>query len=226
MSAKSRKAATDWFINTVIAKLHKGNRNVGMYHKYFGDLKDNEFHSLMEKLASGEVILPYYSFNMDTEGGTMSVTDVLRVGDELGIDFFQQLYMVDPESGIEYLTPEKYLIVDIPVRRQAQHLTKKKDVPDNDQVSDVLSGQVAGPSKSAMMSLPEIMILESAGHHKAIEELIKTRGGDHKSYNASKRQMIETGGFTLKQLEELGSRPTSTDTVKAFLLAMHFDNNI
>jgi len=220
----NRKKATRWFIDTVIAKLDKDNRNIAMYEEYFDKLSDKEFDVVMTKLSKGDSVLPYYAFNMDKS--TMNVANVLKVGDALGIEFFQQIYMTDPVTGVEYLTPEKYLIVDVPIRRQGQHLTKKKDVPDDDKVTDATTGQAVGPSKSAMMSLPEIMVLESAGHTSAIEELTKARGGDQLAYNHSKRQMIDSGSFTLKELATLGSKPTSTDTVKAFLLGMHFDNNI
>lgn len=219
----NRKKATDWFINK-INEILPDNKNVEMYKTYLEGLSNKAFENLMDKLESGESILPFYLSNLNNK--RLKVNNLLKVGDGLGIDFFQQIWLVDELTGVKYLTPNRYLILDLPIRRQIQHLIKKKSVPINSKFTDSLTGQVTGVSKSSRLSLPEIMILESAGHLKSIEEFIKVRGGDITAIQKSKRSLVDTGEYNLHEIEELGTRPTSTDTVRAYLLAAHLDNNI
>ena len=134
--------------------------------------------------------------------------------------------MVDPETGVEYMTPNEYLILPLPLRRQKQHLAHGKAVPEHSKHVDLTTGQVTGVSQSSRITLPELMIMDSAGAEKGIEELLKARGGDQKAMKMAKRQTIDTGVFTLQSLGELGSRPTATETMAAIFYAMHLDNNI
>jgi len=219
----SRAAATKFFIDK-IDSIQPGNDNVEMYKTYFKGLSDKAFSTLMDKLESGEETLPFYIPPL--KGKPLSIQTLLNVGDSLGIDFFQQLWLTDSITGVKYLTTQKYLILDIPVRRQSQHLMKGKSVSLNSKYTDNLTGQATGVSRSSRISLPEIMSLESAGHVKSIEEMIKVRGGDPVALRKAKRLLIDRGYYNLDEIAELGTRPISTETTRAFLLAMHLDNNI
>ena len=219
----NRKKATEWFIE-MVRKLNPDSDNVKMYEDLFGSMSDREFDALMTRIEKGETILPYFTSNLSKT--VMRIDDILKVGDELGIDFFQRIWIVDPKTKVKYLTPKKYLIVDLAVRRQQQHLVKGKSLAENSKYTDPLTGQATGPSRTSRLSLPEIMILESSGHHTSIEEMIKVRGGDNVAHRESRRLTVEQGGYDLDTIEELDSRPTSTETLKAFLFGMHIDNNL
>lgn len=219
----NRKAATKWFLDH-LKSFNADSPNVKLYEDYFKGLTDKDFNALMDKLASGEEVLPYYVSNLGKE--KLQMDKILKLGDALGVDFFQRIWMIDPVSKVKYLSPHKYFIVDLPIRRQSQHLIKGKKVADHGKFTDSMTGQPSGVSRTSRISLPELMILESSGHHKAIEEMIKVRGGDVEAFRKAKRLSIDQGGYSLKTIEELGTRPTSTETLRSLLLAMHLDNNV
>ena len=219
----TRVEVTEWFMDK-IRKLQPGNSNIEMYNTYFSSLSDSEFTELMEKLKNGEITLPYYAANLHDKD--IGVEDSLKVGDELGIEFFQRLWITDEVSGIKYLTPEKYLILYLPIRRQAQHVSKGKSVAETNTFTDSMTGQAAGPSRTSRLSLPEIMNLEAAGLKNAILELINVRGGNIEAFRLSKRRTLDSGSYTLKEMEELDTRPTATATLHSFLLGMHLSNNV
>lgn len=219
---KNRKLAESEFLKRIKA-ISTNDDNYNMYVEYFKSLSDAAFDKMVSKLEQGD-ILPYYSANMGKN--PVDITKVLKVGDSLGIDFFERIWMTDSLTGTRYLSADKYMIVDLPIRRQAQHLTKGKSVTENSRYVDELTGQPTGPSRTSRMSLPEIMILESAGHDSSIKELIKTRGGDNEAFRASRRQLMDTGEYSLDVMDQLNSRPSSTESLRAFLLGMHIDNNV
>lgn len=219
----NRKGATEYFIGK-IKKLNPTSSNVKMYEEFFAGLSDKEFDELMGKLERKEVILPYFVSNLNEE--IMRIEKIMALGDDLGIEFFQRIWLTDPVSGVRYLTPEKYLLLDLPIRRQQQHLIKGKSVVENSKFTDPLTGQAIGASRSSRVSLPELMIMESAGHYEAIEELIKVRGGDAAAFRESRRLMVEQGGYNLDTIREMDTKPTSSETLKAFLFGMHIENNL
>lgn len=219
----NRAKATEWFISH-LKVLDPDSPNIEMYETFFKSLKDKEFDALMKRLESGETVLPYYQSNLSKS--PLTVKKILKLGDKLGIDFFQRLYMTDPVTGARYLTPHKYMIVDLPVRRQQEHVMKKKSVATHSKFTDTWTGQAMGVSATSKISLPELMILESSGHVKAIEELIKVRGGDPIAFRESRQRLINQGRYNLKEIEDLNSRPTSTETLGTLLKSMHIDNNV
>jgi len=219
----NRQAVTKWFIDK-IDSLQPGNANVAMYTDYFAKLSDPEFKDLMAKLAKEEITLPYYASNLHDKD--VGVTEALKVADSLGLNFFQRLWLTDDISGIKYLTPEKYFIVTLPIRRQAQHVDKGKSVAVTNTYNDTLTGQAAGPSKTSRLSLPEIINLEALGMHNAILELINVRGGNVPGFRLAKRRTLDTGIYTLKEVEDLNTRPTSTSTLHSFLTAMMLQSNL
>lgn len=219
----NRKKATEWFIEK-ISSLNPNSPNIKMYNEFFASLSDKEFDNLMGRLEKGEVILPYFVSNITDE--VMRMDKILKLADDLKIDFFQRIWITDPATGVRYLTPQKYMVLDLPIRRQQQHLVKGKSLVENSKYTDPTTGQATGPSRTSKISFPEIMILESAGHLKSIEEMIKVRGGDNVAFREAKRLTVEQGGYNLSTIEELNTRPTSTETLKAFFFGMHINNNL
>lgn len=218
-----REAAIKFFL-THIAALQPGNKNITMYKDHFAALSDDAFDSLMKKMAAGEVTLPYYSANLADED--VDIVSALSVGDRLGLDLFQQLWITDTVTGVKYLTPEKYFMVHLPVRRQIQHVTKGKSVTEHSAYTDVLTGQPVGDSKASRLSLPEIINLESLGLHKAIEELMSVRGGSEKAFQESKRSTLDTGEYSIEDVKKSGSRPTTVQTLHSFFKGMHYADNL
>lgn len=219
----NREEVIDYFLG-ILNDLQKGNKNITMYREHLNGLSDTAFEELMTKLADGTVVLPYYCANLLDKD--VDVKNALEVGDKLGLDFFQQLWLVDPVTKVEYLTPEKYFTLHLPVRRQSQHVTKGKSVAVDSSFIDSLTGQPAGTSKTSRLSLPEILNMDSLALRQGIIELIGVRGGYTKGFEYSRRQLMNTGRYSLKDIKELGGRATSTETLRSLLHGMHIVTNL
>ena len=218
-----REEAIAWFLDK-IEKFQPGNSNVALYKNYFAGLTDEGLFELGEKLVSGEVVLPYYCANLVDKDVPMD--RALAVGDELGIRFFQRIWIRDPVTGVTYLSPEKYLVIHMAIRRQQQHVLKGISVAENSTHIDTITGQATGPSKTTQISLPELSTLSAMGLTAAIEELTNVRGGNESGFKVSKQSILNTGSYSIADVKETNTRPTVIDTAKAFLLGMHIDSNL
>jgi len=214
---------TNWFLNK-LHDLQPNNKNIVFYKKWLPSLTDEEFDTLMEELKEEKKVLPFYCANL--EDTDVPLENSLKVAKDLGLDIFQQLWFTDPVSGVRFLTPEKYFVIHLPVRRQVQHIEKGKSVVENSEFTDSLTGQPTGVSKSVQISLPELLTLDSLGLHNSIQELINVRGGNEVVFKEARRSVINTGSFSLKRLEETNTRPTSVETLRSFLLSMHIDSTL
>lgn len=219
----NRKEVTKFFLDA-IEELQPGNKNVEMYRKHLNGLSDQVFEELMENMASGKVVLPYYSANLVDKD--IEIERSLKVGKRLGIEFFQRIWMIDPVTNVRYLTNDKYFIIHLPVRRQSQHVMKGKSVAESDDFIDSLTGQASGASQTSRMSLPEINNLASLGCEKAIEELITVRGGNTEGFLFSKRSLLDNGEYTLKAVSDLGHEVTSTTSLRNLLYGMLLDSTL
>ena len=217
----NRLEVTKKFIG-YINELQPGNKNVKMYEHFFAGLTDEAFSELMVKLRNEEMVLPYYAPNLASED--VDIDHVFKVADKIGVEVFHQLWLTDNVTGVKYLTPEKYMILHLPIRRQIQHVSKGKSVTENSKYTDSLTGQPAGASRSSRLSLPEIMNLDSLGLHHAIEEMISVRGGNEQKFRQAKHDSVTTGQFSLAEVNKIKSNVTSTETLKSYLLGMHLDS--
>lgn len=188
------------------------------------NLSDEQFDQYMQQLDSEEEILSIAIPNLGTD--KLEMERLLDVGLKLDHDFYEQIWLTDAKSGVTYLTPQKYLVVDLPLRRQQQMLSKKISIPENNRHVDELTGQVTGDSKGASLSGPELQLLRSQGLDRPILEMIKPRGGDEKARRAIYRQIIETGSASLDSILNAGTRVKSTETVSNLLTGMHLKNNL
>lgn len=222
MAGNRKKAEAE--ILKYITQLEQGSVNAEIYKELFAEMSNAEFDKWMKNLESGEEILSFFAPN----GSKVKLTSAncKKVGDSLGVKFFQRCILTDPETKEEFLTPEEYLVLEVPVRRQSQHLIKKQSIAEGDKVIDAMTGQVTGESKTRSISLPEILALESKGLDMTLLEFIKVRGGDDKSLTHMKDSIRQTGGYNVGSTLELGSKPTATETLRALLLALHIDNTI
>lgn len=219
----NRKAATALILK-YIDKILPGSPNTAIYKKRLEAMSDKEFDAFMTRLESGEEVLSIVMPNLDEH--KISVENNLKIAEELGHNFFERLWLTDPLTGKTYLTPVKYLVIDLPLRRQVQMLQKKSSVPEDNRHVDELSGQVTGVSKGSKISFPELQVLFAQGLDSTITELIKFRGGDAKAFNAMNRSILETGGASLEALSRVPTKVKSVVTLSTLLKAMHLDNNL
>jgi hypothetical protein len=219
----NRKAATALAVK-IIGRFMPGSPNAAITQELLDELTDEQFDALMHRFRDGSATLTLYSYNLDKH--KLSLDRNLKIAKIMGHEFFQRLYLTDPITGVTFLTPERYLILRLPVRRQQQLLIKKSSIPDSNLHVDELTGQPAGPSKGSKMSFPEIQVLFAQDQNRPIEELIKFRGGDAKAYRAMTRSIIETGQASQDAIKVNPTRVKSTETFSTLLKAMHLANTL
>lgn len=219
----NRKAATAECLRW-INELVPNGQVVEDMETVLNELSDEEFDQYMELLESGEEIISIAVPNLGKD--KLELERLLDVGTQLGHSFFERLWLTDAKTGVTSLTPEAYLVVDLPLRRQQQLLAKKVSIPDHNRQIDELTGQPVGDSKGAALSGPELQILRSQGLDRPVLEMIKARGGDEKARRILYRQIHESGSASLEDVMQAGTRVKSTETLSTLLTAMHLKNNL
>lgn len=219
----NRKAATQELLKWV-EKILPGSENTAYYAERLKALSDEEFDTYMEQLDSGEEVISLVSANFDKS--KISVERNLQIAEEIGHEFFQRLWLTDSITGQTYLTPKKYIVIDLPLRRQQQMLIKKASIPEHSRTSDDLTGQATGDSHGAALSFPELQVLFAQGMDRSIEELIKFRGGDLKALRLMNAQLVETGAANQDSIKRTPTRVKSTETLEVFLKSMHLDTKL
>lgn len=219
----ARKAATEETIK-LLSMFDGNNDAVKEVEAMLNGMSDKAFDAYMKKLRSGEEIIPYIMPNLT--GSKLSADKNIKIGKKLGHDFFQRLWLTDPVTGRVSLTPEKYLVIDLPLRRQQQHLLKKISIPESNNQVDDLTGQPTAESKGSRLSFPEMQILASNGLNDVIRELLKFRGGDTTAYNALTKEALSIGTASMNAVDDETSKPKATMTLATLLKAAHIDNNL
>jgi hypothetical protein len=218
-----RKEATE-FIAKYLDKILPNGGNGELIKKQLDGLSDKAFDEYMKLLESGEEIVPLVAPILSDN--RINVENNIKVGEELGHDFFQRIWWYDESIENTYLSNEKYLVIDLPMRRQIQLLTKKMSIAEDNKHVDELSGQPSGVSDISKISFPEMQCMHAQGLDRTIEELMKYRGGDEKGFNAMNKSIINRGGVSLDAIAPYAGRVKSTETVSSYLKAMHLDNNL
>lgn len=219
--AKNRAA----FIKTILEGIEKiipNSPNVQMYKDMFGKMKDSDIDQYVEDLKNERkrlsIIVP------NNQKYSLSTERNLKIAKEWGHSFYQRIWM-DPGNGLpKYLTPKKYLVIKLPIKRQAQHLTKKISIPEDNKTIDDYSGQPTGTSKGSRMSYPEIQIMTALNLDNCLLEFLKFRGGDIKGFDAYNASISRTGGVSLDSIKRLGTQVKSSVTLSTLLTGMHLEN--
>lgn len=220
----TQRSQAEAFILEYVDKVFQGGANREFYENLFKDMSDSEFDLFMKRLERKEIFLVAYVPNLGSTKVTLD--NNLKVAQELGHDFFQKLWIGPKNDEPAYLTPIPYLVINLPLRRQSQHLIKKRSIPDNDQTVDQLTGQPTGPSKGAKISYPELQVLAGMNMDNSITELIKYRGGDKGGYHALNALMSRYGVASLGQLKNYATGVESTKTFRVFLTSMHLKSTL
>lgn len=221
--AGNRKAAVAELLAGLEALL-PGSENTALYKARLESMSDAQFEDWVKgldlKTERIAVIVPNFS-----PKNQIDVKRNLDLAVKWGHNFFERLWM-PRDDGSYYLTPIPYLVMDLPLRRQAQHLIKKISIPEDNKSVDDLTGQPTGKSKGSKLSYPEIQVLAALNLDHAIVEMIKIRGGDTKAFNASNTIVAKTGSVSQKEIEPYAGGVESTKTLGIILTAMHLGNTI
>lgn len=220
----NRKAAEE-FILKFVAKIAPNDKsNVEIYQNMFSQMSDKAFDDFMSSIESGNNRLAVISPNFGKTG--ISVANNLKLAKELNHQFFQKILIEGDEDTPTYLTPIPYLVVLLPLRRQAQLLVKKISIPEDSKVIDDMTGQPTGRSQGSRLSYPEIQVLAADGLDAATEEFIKWRGGDIKGMNAFNDSISKTGSVSMQAIQHLAGGVEATKTFSIYLNCMHLQNTL
>lgn len=213
----NRKLAQDFIIKS-IAAMAPGGKNKQIYIDLFAEMSDEDFGSFVTKLDTGEARLAVIIPNFSEEGVTTARN--LDLAKELGHEFFQRITIEGDGETPTYLTPIPYLVVDLPVRRQAQVLIKKISIPEDNKSVDDFTGQPTGKSQGSKISYPEVGVMAAMGLDNCLVEMLKYRGGDIRGFNAMNESISKTGGVSINSIKHLAGGVESTATLRAFLISM------
>ena len=215
----ANRAKAESFILRYIKRLSPNSQNVKLYEEFFKTLSDDAFDTFMNNLKEGKQYLSLIEPNAANTG--LSVENNLQIAKELGHNFFERLWIEGKAGEPAYLTPIPYLVVDLPVRRASQLLTKKIKVPEHNKTVDILTGQPTGESKGAKISYPELQVCAAMGLEESMVELMKYRGGDVRGNKAYNNMLSKLGTANLNTLSNYASGVESNRTLKTFLSCMH-----
>lgn len=221
----NRKQAIEVFLQG-LEQILPGSPNTEYYKKYLNGLSDEQFEKMVVAIEEGKLVLPLFKPNLTKP--LLDVTRNIEIAKEWGHEFFEQLWLTDPvDPDITALTPLKYLVIELPMRRQAQTLENKMAVPTTNEFIDDLSGQPmdSSESKGSALTFPELQVLNSEGLDNAALELLKFRGGDTDAYLALEQTIIDSGSASMAQTDPGDSRVKSTDTLNIRLRAAHIASN-
>lgn len=221
--AGNRKAA-EQMVYACLEDILPGSQNTQIYADIFRVMSDEDFDGWIKKLIAKETYIAIIA--PEKSGPQLSVANNLQVAKKWGHEFFERIWM-DPKNGAPaFLSNDKYLVVDFPLKRQAQFLVKKISIPEDNRSIDNLTGQPTGKSKGAKISWPEVQIMAAlGGFDNTIVEFIKFRGGDLQGFNAMNHSIHTTGGVSLSSIGVLGTRVKSVQSLSTLLTSMHLTNS-
>lgn len=210
-----------------IGRFAPGSKNREIYEDRLSKMSDAQFKQFMSSLESGEEVLALFIPPMSDSNNGIDLERNFDIAKELDYDLLQHVYLTDPDTGQVYRSESKHLILDLPLRRQAQMLYKKMSIAENNQAVDERSGQRASSSKGASMSYPEIQVNAGKGLNNMIIEAIKFRGGDVKAFNAMNRSILDTGEADLDEIQARGKTTVKANqTLGVFLRCMMLENTL
>ena len=219
VSIMSNRKQTEEFILTHIEKIIPG-QNKQIYQDMFSKMSDEDFDQFIQDLESEKKHLCIIAPNLNKEN-KLNLKNLLALAKELGHNFFQRIWVPATNDTREYLTPIPYMVVDLPIRRQAQLLSKKISIPEDNNSVDDFTGQPTGKSKGSKVSYPEVQVMAALGLKHSLVEFLKYRGGDEKGFNAMNTIIDRTGTVSIAQASKYANGVKSTKTLKYFLLGLH-----
>lgn len=218
------RAAAEAFIIAHINEMLGGTSNEPLYVRLFASMDDAAFEQFINDLDSEKTRLCITAPNYGKE--RLEIARNLEIAERLGHEFFQRIWVPANGDVDEYLTPLPYLVVELPLRRQAQLLQKKISIPEDNNSVDDFTGQPTGKSKGSKISYPETQVLAAVGLNVCLQEFLKYRGGDEKGFNAMNTMINRTGGVSMAAIEPFAGTVKSTLTLSTMLSGMHLKNTL
>lgn len=195
-----------------------------VYTNLFTAMSDDQFKQFWNAIVKSGFI-PMFVDNYKRKE-MISFELMGKLAKELDIPLEQQLIMVDPDSGLEYTTPQTALVGIVETRKQRQLQAKKFGASKHDHSIEDLTGQPTGDSRAGGISAPELNVLLGIGCPNVAKELADVRGGDVGAYRAFKNDILTTGRSTVEGSLAQGTGVKSLSTVYFLLRGELLDNNL
>lgn len=219
-----RAEIENFIIENIRAITPGDDRNADNLKDLISQMSDAQFDNWLDRLESGKEVIPLVLPNMSR--AKAQIKNMFDIADKIGHDFFQKLWMQEAPDTPMMLTNERYMVLTLPVCRQAQVLDKKIAVPDHNNTVDHMTGQATGASKGAKISNPELQILSAAGLVNSAIEFMKLRGGDETAFRALNASISKTGGASLEAISKLDTTPKVNQTLHVLFAGMHIGTTL
>jgi len=218
-----KRAETQAYIMKVIQMVEPSGYNAKVYEEFFAEMDDAAFDKWMHALrdsrdAKLKLLVPPFKV-------VLSPGAAFKAAKFLGLEILERLRLWDPVGRRYCLTPEKYFLLKLPVRRLKQYLLDGLSVPDSDKRLNPLTDQVVKPDKGSAISFPQAQMIAEKGLTTTLQELMTIRGGDLEAYSRMVTE-IETTGDSDTGVMHGTKGVKSVMTLRSFLNAMHLDSNL
>lgn len=222
--AGNRKAA-EGFLIKAIEEMLPGGGNATIYKEAFSRMSDDEFEAMMRSYSTGASRPVVYSPNFSK--ASLNTERNIKLAAKYGHSFFEKLWIKSshPDQPA-YLTNNKFMVVELPLRRQSQMLTKKISVAANNKHTDQITGQAAGDSAGSKISFPELQVMRGMNLDNSLVELMKFRGGDIGGFDAMNKSIFKNGSVSIKAIEPYSTGVESTAALKVYLTSAHLKNTL
>lgn len=155
----------------------------GALHKIFAGLSDEDFALWMSKLASGSERVVLYAPNFaEGENASIDVQRNIKIARKrFGHEFWQRIWR-HPENKSEpaYLTNNPFMIVELPVRRQASALDEKISVPERSPLGRCPDRSALWQLRNARVSLSRTLGAALHGHGQVPRRAHQVPGWRHR----------------------------------------------
>lgn len=220
----NRKAVTGW-ICSYIEQIAPGGVNAKLTRDQLESLNNAQFTEYMNDLEAGTDTLRIFAPN----GGPVQLSSKrnIKIARSLGHEFWQHLEIGsnDPDEPM-YKTPPKYLVIDLPWRRQAQVGILGISVAEHHNTVDARTGAVTGDSAAAKLSGAEANLYQAMGMQKTLYELLNVRGGDDGSRRAMETEISRTGSASIASIEKFSTGVGVVSAMRSMLMSMHLNNTL
>lgn len=218
----NKRKQVEELIYSILDKVDPSGFNTQRRKEEFKKMSDSEFHRYMELLRDNKTKLPIEAPNMKV---VLKQRNLIKAAEALGIELFERVKIWDAATQRYYLTPFKYMIIELPIRRVKQYLMSKISVPESDKIVNPLSGQVTKPDKGSAISNVEAQTYDSKNLLRNLDELWTVRGGNLEAYGAFKASLEMTGSCHMSELD-FTSPVRSAVMGQVLLESMHLANNL
>lgn len=218
-----KRKAAEAYIHHTIALMDPSGYNTQVYKDLFANMNDDAFHNwmlVMKDNMHAKLVLLVPPFKV-----VLKPENLFKAAKFLEIEIMERLRLWDPVGQRYTLTPEKYFVLRLHVRRLKQYLMDGLSVPDSDKRLNPLTDQVVKPDKGSAISFPQAQMIAEKGLTTTLHELMTIRGGDREAYAQIKANIEEHGeGETSVAVGTRGVK--SAQTLRSYLNAMHLISNL